>query len=150
MQSPTDDEFPAPSTSTPHFAVPPTPSSHSIPGLPGKRSKKLGIDDADANIQVVVRCRGRSDREAADGSPVVVNIDGPIAQEVVIRTEAAKVELGVTFQPNTKSYPFDRVFGFAADQGMLYKEVVAPILEQVLTGYNCTIFAYGQTGTGKT
>ncbi len=25
-----------------------------------------------------------------------------------------------------------------------------PIVEEVLEGYNCTIFAYGQTGTGKT
>ncbi|ORZ00902.1 kinesin related protein 2, partial [Syncephalastrum racemosum] len=29
-------------------------------------------------------------------------------------------------------------------------EVAQPILDQVLMGYNCTIFAYGQTGTGKT
>jgi kinesin family protein 11 len=27
---------------------------------------------------------------------------------------------------------------------------VAPLLEEVLLGYNCTVFAYGQTGTGKT
>ncbi|RKP25178.1 kinesin motor domain-containing protein, partial [Syncephalis pseudoplumigaleata] len=29
-------------------------------------------------------------------------------------------------------------------------DIVAPILKEVLDGYNCTIFAYGQTGTGKT
>ncbi len=28
--------------------------------------------------------------------------------------------------------------------------VVEPILDEVLMGYNCTVFAYGQTGTGKT
>jgi kinesin family protein 11 len=33
---------------------------------------------------------------------------------------------------------------------MLYHDVVSPMLEQVLQGYNCTLFAYGQTGTGKT
>ncbi len=33
---------------------------------------------------------------------------------------------------------------------MIYMDVAKPILEQVLQGYNCTIFAYGQTGTGKT
>ncbi len=27
---------------------------------------------------------------------------------------------------------------------------IAPIVEEVLEGFNCTIFAYGQTGTGKT
>ena len=107
-------------------------------------------DDADANIQVVVRCRGRSDREASEGSPVVVNIEGPLSKEVLIRTEAAKMDLGVVIPPTTKTYSFDRVFGFVADQAVVYKEVVAPILDQVLSGYNCTLFAYGQTGTGKT
>jgi kinesin family protein 11 len=33
---------------------------------------------------------------------------------------------------------------------MLYEQVAKPLLDQVLQGYNCTIFAYGQTGTGKT
>jgi hypothetical protein len=28
--------------------------------------------------------------------------------------------------------------------------VVAPLIGQVMQGYNCTVFAYGQTGTGKT
>lgn len=119
--------------------------------LLNKRAKKLGLEDnAESNIQVVVRCRGRSDREATEGSPVVVHIDGPLSNEVVIRTEAAKMELGVVIPPSTKTYPFDRVFGFASDQSLIYNEVVAPMLERVLMGYNCTLFAYGQTGTGKT
>ncbi|BGP57426.1 Kinesin-related motor protein [Rhodotorula sphaerocarpa] len=42
------------------------------------------------------------------------------------------------------------VYGPDADQGMLFTDVAKPILQQVLQGYNCTIFAYGQTGTGKT
>jgi kinesin family protein 11 len=28
--------------------------------------------------------------------------------------------------------------------------MVSPIVDQVLDGYSCTVFAYGQTGTGKT
>lgn len=32
----------------------------------------------------------------------------------------------------------------------MYNAVVSPLLEQVLAGYNCTVLAYGQTGTGKT
>lgn len=35
-------------------------------------------------------------------------------------------------------------------QAKLYKMAIAPIVEEVLEGFNCTIFAYGQTGTGKT
>lgn len=73
-----------------------------------------------------------------------------MSNEVVIQTAAAKTELGVTTPAATKTYPFDRVFGHAADQAMVYSEVVKPMLEEVLLGYNCTLFAYGQTGTGKT
>jgi hypothetical protein len=32
----------------------------------------------------------------------------------------------------------------------VYMSVVHPIIREVLAGYNCTVFAYGQTGTGKT
>ena len=31
-----------------------------------------------------------------------------------------------------------------------YPGVAASTVEEVLQGYNCTVFAYGQTGTGKT
>lgn len=33
---------------------------------------------------------------------------------------------------------------------MVFNEVAEEMLHEVLAGYNCTIFAYGQTGTGKT
>ena len=65
-----------------------------------------------------------------------------------------------------KVFTFDTVFGFDTKQVDLYNETVRPIVEFVLEGYNgtpfkilCvvvesvvagTVFAYGQTGTGKT
>lgn len=58
--------------------------------------------------------------------------------------------LGVVTLPPTRTYPFDLVFGPEADQAMIYHDVVSPMLDEVLQGYNCTLFAYGQTGTGKT
>jgi kinesin family protein 11 len=39
------------------------------------------------------------------------------------------------------------MFAFQID---VYMSVVHPIISEVLAGYNCTVFAYGQTGTGKT
>lgn len=42
------------------------------------------------------------------------------------------------------------MFGPASQQKELYDQAVSPIVYEVLEGYNCTIFAYGQTGTGKT
>lgn len=32
----------------------------------------------------------------------------------------------------------------------IYDEVVRPLVSSVLEGFNCCVFAYGQTGTGKT
>ena len=42
------------------------------------------------------------------------------------------------------------VFGQKSIQGNIFKQAALPIIESVLEGYNGTIFAYGQTGTGKT
>lgn len=50
----------------------------------------------------------------------------------------------------TKNFSFDRVFGTNSKQVDVYKVVAAPLVDEVLAGYNCTVFAYGQTGTGKT
>lgn len=50
----------------------------------------------------------------------------------------------------TKKFTFDRAFGMDSKQFEVYSAVVAPLIEEVLSGYNCTVFAYGQTGTGKT
>jgi len=51
---------------------------------------------------------------------------------------------------NNKIYCFDKVLSPAADQAMVFGAVVTSILGQMLLGYNCTISAYGQTGTCKT
>ena len=42
------------------------------------------------------------------------------------------------------------MFGPSAKQIDVYRSVVCPILDEVILGYNCTVFTYGQTGTGKT
>ena len=42
------------------------------------------------------------------------------------------------------------MFGPGSKQKDLYDQVVDPIVKEALEGYNWTIFAYGQTGTGKT
>lgn len=47
-------------------------------------------------------------------------------------------------------YDFVYVFGPASQQKDLYDQAVYPIVNEVPEGYNCTVFAYGQTGTGKT
>ena len=49
-----------------------------------------------------------------------------------------------------KVFTYDSVFDESVGQCEVYDKVVQPLVEEVLEGYNCTVFAYGQTGTGKT
>jgi kinesin family member 11 len=99
---------------------------------------------------VAIRCRRRSEREVQENSPIIVSSQGARSQELSIETAAPTSSLGLVSLPPTRTYPFDLVYGPEADQAMVYQDVVAPMLEEVLQGYNCTLFAYGQTGTGKT
>lgn len=46
--------------------------------------------------------------------------------------------------------PNTQVFGPKSQQKDVFNHAVVPLVNEVLDGYNCTIFAYGQTGTGKT
>ncbi|KAK9767780.1 Kinesin- motor protein [Basidiobolus ranarum] len=109
---------------------------------PGELRRKADNRDQierESNVQVIVRCRGRNESELRENSPLVVNTTG---KEVQVRLGSG--------DKNTRTYAFDRVFSSDTDQEHLYNSIVEPFLGEVLNGYNCTIFAYGQTGTGKT
>ena len=47
-----------------------------------------------------------------------------------------------------RTFNYDWVFGEQTTQEMFYDHVATPILKSFFQGYNCTIFAYGQTGAG--
>jgi kinesin family protein 5 len=48
------------------------------------------------------------------------------------------------------AYNFDKVLGPQSVQADIYEAAVAPVIADVMNGYNGTIMAYGQTGAGKT
>ncbi|KAI9376454.1 P-loop containing nucleoside triphosphate hydrolase protein [Aspergillus egyptiacus] len=96
----------------------------------------------DTSIHVVVRCRGRNEREIKENSGVALQTEG-------VKGKTVELSMGPHAVSN-KTYTFDKVFSAAADQVTVYEDVVLPIVNEMLAGYNCTIFAYGQTGTGKT
>ncbi|TRY92738.1 hypothetical protein DNTS_024825 [Danionella cerebrum] len=50
----------------------------------------------------------------------------------------------------SKSYSFDRVFDAGESTAQLYQDIAKPIVVSAVEGYNGTIFAYGQTSSGKT
>lgn len=133
----------------------PTSSQRVAPNLQDSGSGNAPLttkrqDDSETHIQVVLRCRVRSEREIQANSPGIVQIDSAKTKELTIETSAPTSSLGIVTLPPTRTYPFDLVFGPEATQSMIYHDVVGPMLDEVMMGYNCTLFAYGQTGTGKT
>lgn len=50
----------------------------------------------------------------------------------------------------SKIFTFDGVYGISSSTEIIYSEIVRPIVNGVLDGYNGTVFAYGQTSCGKT
>lgn len=77
----------------------------------------------ETNIHVVVRCRGRNEREVRENSGVVVSTDG-------VKGKTVELSMGPSALSN-KTYHFDKVFSPAADQNMVFDEVVVPILDEV-------------------
>ncbi|KAL7389118.1 hypothetical protein ABVT39_026772 [Epinephelus coioides] len=51
---------------------------------------------------------------------------------------------------STKSFSFDRVFTAEETTNQLYQNIAKPLVVSTVEGYNGTIFAYGQTSSGKT
>lgn len=45
---------------------------------------------------------------------------------------------------------FDKIIEPTVKQEEIYVELIKPMVEKLLSGFNCTVLAYGQTGTGKT
>jgi kinesin family protein 3/17 len=48
------------------------------------------------------------------------------------------------------NFTFDNAFDTDSSQKDVYEQTAKPAVLSILEGYNSTIFAYGQTGTGKT
>ncbi|XP_069449076.1 centromere-associated protein E isoform X3 [Ovis canadensis] len=62
-----------------------------------------------------------------------------------------KTDNNTVFQVDgSKSFNFDRVFHSNETTKNVYEEIAVPIIDSAIQGYNGTIFAYGQTASGKT
>ena len=90
------------------------------------------------NIQVFVRVRPSNASEVKSRCVVDLKSD----KEITVKDSKQS--------SSYKTFTFNNVFGPQSAQIDVYRSVVQPLIDEVLSGYNCTVFAYGQTGTGKT
>ncbi|XP_048366027.1 centromere-associated protein E isoform X5 [Sphaerodactylus townsendi] len=88
-------------------------------------------------VRVCVRVRPLIERE---------NTEAGDKETVVWKSE----KFSISQVDGTKFFTFDRVFHAEESTSTVYKEVADPIIKSAVQGYNGTIFAYGQTASGKT
>ncbi|KAL2987432.1 hypothetical protein AAZX31_11G028400 [Glycine max] len=92
-------------------------------------------------VRVAVRLRPRNAEESV--------ADADFADCVELQPELKRLKLRKN-NWDADTYEFDEVLTEFSSQKRVYEVVARPVVESVLDGYNGTIMAYGQTGTGKT
>jgi len=95
-----------------------------------------------ATVQVVVRLRPINEREKKHGTIPVVTASSNSKTVTVVK--------GSGHRQARSSYSFDNVFSAFSSQEEVFQNTLRPILIDVMQGFESTVFAYGQTGTGKT
>ncbi|KAF0756304.1 osmotic avoidance abnormal protein 3 isoform X2 [Aphis craccivora] len=93
------------------------------------------------NVKVIARCRPMNTRERALNSKNVVFIDSEKCTCSIVNPTDGSAP--------PKTFTFDGVYGPDSNTEQIYNDIAYPFVEGILEGYNCTVFAYGQTGCGK-
>ncbi|CAI0417466.1 unnamed protein product, partial [Linum tenue] len=109
----------------------------------GGAASSSSKDDAGVpgRVRVAVRLRPRNAEEMV--------ADADFADCVELQPELKRLKLRKN-NWDSDTYEFDEVLTEFASQKRVYEVVAKPVVESVLDGYNGTVMAYGQTGTGKT
>jgi chromosome segregation ATPase len=125
------------------------------------------------SIKVFARVRPFNSAESAsekcltvsnEGKSVIVNAPQPNVSSTQAAAGYGAMMRGVqrsqwashntnTPTPNASAqntFHFDHVYDSSTSQYLFYQQATAPLLEDLMLGYNTVIMAYGQTGSGKT
>ncbi len=100
-------------------------------------------------VKVGIRCRPPFDDELAFAAKKGEHFNSCINTKEEGSEELGQVSLTM-LSGKRREFLFDYVFSANTQQDAVYERLARPVVEDVLRGYNGTIFAYGQTGTGKT
>ncbi|XP_002027584.2 osmotic avoidance abnormal protein 3 isoform X1 [Drosophila persimilis] len=92
------------------------------------------------NVKVVVRCRPLNRKENESKCENIVEIN---EYAISVLNPSAR-------NSQKKMFTFDSVYDMISKTEVIYNEMCYSLVESTLDGYNGTIFAYGQTGCGKT
>lgn len=94
----------------------------------------LGTAD-ESSVRVAVRIRPQLAKEKIEGCHICTSVTPGEPQ---------------VFLGKDKAFTFDYVFDIDSQQEQIYTQCIEKLIEGCFEGYNATVFAYGQTGAGKT
>ncbi|XP_013204299.1 kinesin-like protein KIF21A isoform X13 [Microtus ochrogaster] len=94
----------------------------------------LGVAD-ESSVRVAVRIRPQLAKEKIEGCHICTSVTPGEPQ---------------VFLGKDKAFTFDYVFDIDSQQEQIYTQCIEKLIEGCFEGYNATVFAYGQTGAGKT
>ncbi|XP_076938635.1 kinesin-like protein KIN-UB, partial [Bidens hawaiensis] len=106
-----------------------------------------GLSDDSVGVAVSGRVRVAVRLRPQNAEEMVADAD--FADCVELQPEFKRLKLRKN-NWDSDTYEFDEVLTESASQKRVYEVVAKPVVESVLDGYNGTVMAYGQTGTGKT
>ena len=95
------------------------------------------MSDFKDNVKVAIRIRPLNEREISENTTKCVSI---VESKIIL----------LDSKPESRSFTYDNVAGDEVSQEEVFEIVGKSITSSCLRGYNGTIFAYGQTGAGKT
>lgn len=112
-----------------------------------------------ANIRVAVRVRPENEREKAGAYNNVINVvddkmlifDPKEDQDDFFYQGKKQGRRDLNKRENKdKKFAFDAVFAPGSTNQQVFEGTTKDLVETVFNGYNCSVFAYGATGAGKT
>jgi len=106
--------------------------------------KKTGGKKNQESVQVCVRLRPLNSKEKSKKCKQVLFVNSDRGEVAVKHSQDSED------YDEMKRYTYDFAFPPTVTQEEVFDLTARPIVESVMEGYNGTIFAYGQTGTGKT
>jgi len=138
----------------------PTKANNANNSIKPSTSGAVNVQGEDSSeIKVIVRVRPHNDREIQNNNKTIVEIvdDKMLIFDPKEKTAsfffhnvAQKGRDMLKKQNKQLQFIFDRVFDSVSTNVDVFEGSTKSLINSLLDGYNCSVFAYGATGAGKT
>ena len=108
--------------------------------------EESNVTENETVVEASFKTPGSKNARSEDNIVVGIRVR-PLREEEENVVELADTQVVVASE---KVFNFDLMFGSDVGQETVYRQLVEERVQAALDGFNATVFAYGQTGTGKT